>query len=61
MARFDLGDFHSAHILCVTDYEPTMEWIPDLENSWMECFRHKGHPERVLTILGHLERFLIGD
>ena len=56
MARFDLGDFYSARILDVIDYELTMERMPDVENSWVGCFRHKGDPERVLTVLGHLER-----
>lgn len=55
MARFDLGDFYSARILGVTDYELTVERMIDMENSWVGYFRHKDDPEPVLTVLGHLD------
>lgn len=39
MARFNLGDFYSASVLHVADYELTKERIADVESSWVGHFR----------------------
>lgn len=54
MARFYPGDFYSASVLHVADYELTIECIADVENSWVGHFRHEHDAGCMLTFLGHL-------